>query len=118
MIFDPITYFEADSKPIPKRVGKVQTINVQTGEVTEERPLAFTLASPPPDVCQECAVDHAHDQPHNAQSLYYQMRFHAEHGRHPTWADAVAHCAPEVRAAWEAELRRRGAWTESEGRGR
>lgn len=31
----------------------------------------FSLLPPRPDVCQECAVDHAADQPHNAQSLFY-----------------------------------------------
>lgn len=70
------------------------------------------LLPPNADVCPVCAVDHPDDQPHNAQSLYYQYRFFATHGRWPTWADAVAHCTPELREAWETELRRRNAWTE------
>lgn len=65
-----------------------------------------------PDVCQYCAVDHPPGQPHNAQSLYYQYHFYGRHGRWPTWADAVAHCEPAVRAAWELALRRKKAWSE------
>lgn len=70
------------------------------------------LLPPRPDVCQECAVDHSADQPHNAQSLFYQYRFYGDRGRWPTWRDVVAHCAPEVREAWEEALREEGAWTE------
>ena len=33
-------------------------------------------------------------------------------GRWPTWADAVAHCAPEMRAAWEKTLRELGQWSQ------
>jgi hypothetical protein len=50
--------------------------------------------------------------PHDAQSLYYQYRFYGVRGRWPTWADAVAHCAPEVQADWRAALEDRGAWSE------
>lgn len=72
------------------------------------------LMPPHPDACQECARYPAHppDQPHDAQSLYYQVAFKMKHGRASTWKDAVAHCSPEVRAAWEERLRGLGAWTE------
>jgi hypothetical protein len=73
---------------------------------------SFTLLPPAPGVCRECAVDHKPDAPHDAQSLYYQTKFHMQHGRGATWADAVAHCEPAVRQAWETALRERGAWTE------
>lgn len=66
------------------------------------------------DVCQECAVDHVPEQPHNQQSLYYQYKFYGEHSHWPTWKDAVAHCDEQTRAAWEAELRKRGKWSEPE----
>lgn len=72
------------------------------------------LLPPSPDVCQECAVDHPPEQPHDAQSLHYQYSFYARAGRWPTWKDAVDHCAPDVREHWERELRERGAWTEPE----
>lgn len=66
------------------------------------------LGKPPADVCQECATAHAPEMPHNLQSLAYQFRFHARMGGGPTWADAMAHCAPEVRAIWTKELERLG----------
>lgn len=65
-----------------------------------------------PDVCQECAVDHEQQLPHDAQSLYYQYKFYGEYGRWPTWKDAVAHCHKKVRDACEAKLREMGEWTE------
>ena len=70
------------------------------------------LLPPKATACPICAVEHEDDQPHNAQSLYYQYRFYGIRGRWPTWADAVAHCSPSIRAAWEQLLRERGAWTE------
>lgn len=88
----------------PKKLGTVQTIDMNTGAVLRAEANACTLLPPAPDVCQECAVDHAHDQPHNAQSLYYQQRFYATHGRYPTWSDALAHCTPEVQALCRREL--------------
>lgn len=72
----------------------------------------MTLLPPPPDRCQECGADHSPEEAHNAESVYYQCRFHERTGRWPTWRDAVAHCAPQVREAWEAELRRLGVWPE------
>lgn len=74
----------------------------------------FYLLPPHPDACQVCARNppHAPEEPHNAQSLFYQYAFYREHGRWPTWQDAVAHCSPDVRARWERELRAIGQWTE------
>lgn len=61
-----------------------------------------------PDKCQECAVQHEPSQPHNQQSLFYQYRFYGQHGRWPTWADAMAHCEPDVRRQWIEELAKHG----------
>lgn len=69
---------------------------------------SMSLLSPAPGRCPECATVHAPEDPHNKRSLYYQMRFGHEHGRWPTWEDALAHCTPEVQAAWRAELTERG----------
>ena len=73
-----------------------------------------------PNVCQECAVDHEPEQAHNAQSLYYQYKFYGEHGRWPTWEDAIAHCSDKLRTFWIAELTKAGQWppksTEPQGR--
>ncbi len=89
------------------------TIDTQTGEASIETTRAH-LMPPHPDACQTCGMLPAHppDQPHNAQSLYYQYAFYGEHGRWPTWKDAIAHCSDEVRAAWEEALRERGVWPE------
>lgn len=91
-------------KHVPKKLGTVKTLDIETGEFVERRNGAMALLPPAPDVCQVCAVDHSWDSPHNAQSLYYQMRFHAEHGRWPTWTDAMAHCSPDVQATWKNAL--------------
>ena len=74
--------------------------------------MSMQLLPPPPDVCPVCAVKHESTAPHNAQSLYYQMRFHGLHGRWPTWADAVAHCDARARDLWRVALTDRGAWSE------
>lgn len=66
------------------------------------------LLPPAPHLCQDCAAQHAPDQPHNAQAMFYQVKFQMEHGRAPTWADAYAHCAPGLQAAWRAALIERG----------
>jgi hypothetical protein len=63
-----------------------------------------------PGKCPECAAVHGPDQPHNGQSLHYQYQFRARYGRWPKWSDAIAHCGPDVRAAWEAELQKLGEW--------
>lgn len=68
----------------------------------------FTLLPPPPGCCPECAVEHGPDEPHNAQSLFYQVRFRQLHGRMATWADATAHCAADVRRRWLDALRAHG----------
>lgn len=70
-----------------------------------------TLLPPRPGVCQACARDHDPEQPHDAQALYYQYWFYKQSGgRWPTWVDAVAHCEPDVQAAWEEKLREMNAW--------
>lgn len=72
------------------------------------------LLPPKRDVCPICAMDHKPTDPHNAQSMYYQYRFYGVRGRWPTWADAIAHCSPEVRDYWKQALREHNAWTEPE----
>lgn len=73
------------------------------------------LLPPAPGTCPECAVKHEDDQAHNKQSLYYQYKFRGDHGRWPTWRDAIAHCSSELREFWEAELRKENAWDGWEG---
>lgn len=53
----------------------------------------YILVAPPrPGVCKLCALPHPPGQPHNINSLYYQIRFWQVHGRFPTQADAEQHC--------------------------
>ena len=66
---------------------------------------SFSVLPPKPNNCQMCAVDHATDQPHDHGSLFYQMKFNQEHGRFPTWEDAMAHCSEEVRTQWGSLLK-------------
>ena len=69
----------------------------------------MTLFGKMPDgACTECAVKHSPEQPHNRDSLAYQYNFHDEHGRWPTWADAMAHCPEEVKKVWTQALREQG----------
>lgn len=61
-----------------------------------------------PSKCQQCAVDHTADEPHNQQSIFYQYYFYNLHGRWPTWKDAMQHCSDETKANWVEELRKMG----------
>lgn len=99
------------TSPAREIPGTVSTVDMATGTETT-KPMAWKIVPPPKDTCQFCAVKHPPDQPHNAQSLYYQMVFNGAVKRAPTWADAIAHCEEPVRQAWEAELRRVKAWSE------
>lgn len=60
-----------------------------------------------PEVCKECGVNHDLEQPHSKQSPYYQYKFLRDHGRWPTWEDAMSHCTSSVQSWWKKELRNR-----------
>lgn len=69
----------------------------------------FTMLSRTPEgTCPECAVKHDQNQPHNRDSLAYQYCFYDQHGRFPTWEDAMAHCTPDVKELWKQKLREHG----------
>lgn len=77
---------------------------------------SMMLLPPSKDVCAICATAHRPEMPHNAESLYYQSRFHLVHGRIGTWADAVAHCTPEMRTTWRELMEEQGfTFTEPKG---
>lgn len=68
-----------------------------------------TLAgNTPPGTCPMCAVKHDPAQPHNLQSLTYQYKYYDQHGRWPTWEDAMEHYLPEVKEYWITALREHG----------
>lgn len=87
------------------------TVNPETGEA-KTGPMPWRLVPPPARCCQVCAVEHDPLEPHNQQSLYYQVAFNAVQGRPPTWADALAHCDDERKTVWRRELARMEAWSE------
>lgn len=78
-------------------------------EIREVKP---KLLPPPEGHCRICAIRHAPDMPHNADTVFYQMRFLLRYKRDGTWADAIAHCEPHVQAAWKNAIEDRGRWTE------
>lgn len=82
--------------------------------VTEVPFSSAMLLPPPPGVCQQCAVDHLPEEPHNRDSMFYLYWFRLSEAkagrteRWPTWADAMAHCTPDRQAAWREALEQRG----------
>lgn len=70
------------------------------------------LLPPHPDLCQVCGVDHDPRNPHNKDSMYYQMKWQLDHEKGhpaPTWHDAMAHCEDPVKEAWIKALNENGA---------
>jgi hypothetical protein len=54
--------------------------------------------------CPDCLTAHEEFAPHNQQSLHYQMAFREQHGRWPTWHDAMRHCDAKMKELWLTEL--------------
>jgi hypothetical protein len=76
--------------------------------VIASKPDQVKILPPAPGKCPVCAGEHDAKMPHDKDSLYYQMKFRQAQGRFPTWADAMAHCTPEIKAHWKRELERLG----------
>lgn len=72
----------------------------ETGEMIPVEDGGFRMLPGAPGTCEWCYIKHDPDQPHNQQSLPYQMKFKAIKGRYPTWSDAMAHCTPEIQERW------------------
>lgn len=70
--------------------------------------MSLQLLPPAPGKCPQCAVEHEPEQPHDATSMFYQFWFLGQHGRSPTWADAMAHCPEQVKLHWSLHLERLG----------
>jgi hypothetical protein len=58
--------------------------------------MPMILMPPGEGKCPECATEHYPEEPHQL-GLYYQYHFWGQHGRWPTWDDAMAHCSDEVK---------------------
>lgn len=91
-----------------KHLAKVTTVNMKTGKVVKNTTAKVMMLPAAPGKCQECAVDHPPEQPHNAQSMFYQYKFYNEHGRWPNWKDAMKHCKPAMRKQWTGHLEKMG----------
>lgn len=66
------------------------------------------LLPAPAGTCEQCAVAHEPEMPHNQQSLHWQYWFFFTNGRWPIWRDAMAHCSDQMKQAWRTELISRG----------
>lgn len=66
------------------------------------------ILPPPPGKCQVCACEHPEDEPHNAQSFYYQYIFSCNNNRRATWSDAMLHCPEVVKLRWTNLLEKMG----------
>lgn len=69
---------------------------------------SIVVEAPRAGTCPVCAIEHPEEYPHNPCSLYYRMKFRQEHGRFPTWDDAMAHCPEPVCQKFIAYMRSRG----------
>jgi len=58
--------------------------------------------------CPECGIAHPKEYPHKQNSLAYQYSFYNDHGRFPTWEDALSHCDEEMKAKWIKSLKELG----------
>lgn len=66
--------------------------------------MGLVLLTAAKGTCPECGVLHLDVEPHDQQSMHYQIDFFSKHGRWPTWNDALAHCDEETKRAWSIEL--------------
>ena len=72
--------------------------------MSEPEAAKMFLLPPAPDKCQTCASSHEPHMPHNAQSIFYQVKFQMENNRGANWLDAMEHCDETMKAIWIAEL--------------
>ena len=73
-----------------------------------EEPERIAIIPKREGTCPECAVWHDPKMPHLLGSMYYQVHFRQKHGRFPTWADAMAHCAKPMQHEILAWLKEKG----------
>ncbi len=100
-----------EPKAIKEVPSVITNVNVTTGKETHE-PMSWKVLPPSGDKCQVCAWVHEPQEPHNAQTVYYQLLFYSMVGRPPTWADALAHCDEKMKMTWERLLKDAGNWSE------
>lgn len=74
----------------------------------QKRMEVIRISAPVPGTCPVCATVHDKHEPHDLNSLYYQNQFFKAHKRFPTWADALHHCDPMMKAMWCEKLKKAG----------
>jgi hypothetical protein len=85
-------------------VGSIECVDIETGESVPVEGGGLRMMPGPPGTCPMCHVAHDPEEPHNQESLPYQMKFRSLKGRFPTWSDAMAHCTPEMQELWRANI--------------
>lgn len=99
-------------RQVTKIKAPMETVDMRTGERTPGE-ATWHILPPPADVCPICALAHPATEPHNAQSMYYQLAFQSLNKRAATWADAAAHCSDAVKQKWRRAFATLGhKWTE------
>lgn len=87
----------------------IQSSRKEDAHLTDQDSMDDVLILPwQPGACRYCATVHGPADPHDKNSLYYQHRFRTDHGRYPTWADAMEHCSEITKAHYRALLAERG----------
>lgn len=74
----------------------------------QKRMEVIRISAPVLGTCPVCATVHDKHEPHDLNSLYYQNQFFKAHRRFPTWADALHHCDPMMKAMWCEKLKKAG----------
>ena len=70
------------------------------------------LLAPGKNKCPICADRHSDREPHNRNSLYYQVKFRRKYHRFPQWDDTLAGLNQMMQAYWRGELAKAGVKTE------
>lgn len=85
-------------------VGTCEVVDMETGESVPVEGGGMKMLPGPPGTCEWCHTAHEPGEPHNQQSLPYQMKFYTLNKRWPTWTDAMTHCTQEVKDRWRSQL--------------
>lgn len=72
------------------------------------RPGKTVIPAPREGACRVCGEIHGRGEAHNRDSLLYQHKFRMNHGRYPTWEDAMGHCGKAARDRMIKRLERHG----------
>lgn len=78
------------------------------GNVFAIRPGKTVIPAPKDGACRVCGEIHGRGEAHNRDSLLYQHKFRMNHGRYPTWEDAMGHCGKAARDRMIKRLARHG----------